>query len=402
MTELIQQFVDDLAARLGRSVEVDDCTWLPIAISPQYGSLDEIRINAVLQRRSPVEVREYGESLGIRTATEPVRCPPSDRLRGVALPRLCIPVRDTTQAHWGYLWLIDANPPLSDSDIDDAVETAAAIAEEMHIDSPTTAPELVTERNIVKDLLSSDEHQRIAAANRIEGRASLSEGPFTTFIAELDGCDDLIAVMPNLTSSRSAGHLLLGWDAQRVIFIGAVNVLERRVGSIRHALESTASRQGFTVVGSGLGSAVNTLDELPMSHRHARYAVRVSAADATKAGFARWSQLGADTVFEALPWSAETLDLLHPGASRLLQPAHSLIASTLLIYFDSGSDTRQCIEQLAIHRTTLYYRLDRACLILGRRWDPSTQLGLHLALRLGLLMTGERLRPCSTRPTDRR
>lgn len=390
MSEVVQQLVDELSAKLNRSVEADDLGLLPIAVSAQRGALDDVRINAVLQRRSGADVVAHVASYGIRTATAPVRFPANERL--ATLPRLCVPIRDAGGGRWGYLWLIDADPPISDHELSTAVDTASAIAAELSGAAHATTAELTADRQLVADLLGDDAQRRCEAAEQVKGDGRLPSGePLTVLASRLAGCADVAAAVPKLIAARSTGQALLGWADDHVLLVGAAALVDARLSMLLRSLDATAARQSFRVVGTGLGQCVHSFDALPESCRGAWYAARVAAADPARGGFARWSQLGPDLAFYGLPWNIESVESLHHGASRLLDPAHAVIAETVLTYLGCGCDTAICVARLAIHRTTLYYRLRRAGEVLGHAWDGDIdRLGLQLALRLGRLLAHDR------------
>jgi DNA-binding PucR family transcriptional regulator len=137
--------------------------------------------------------------------------------------------------------------------------------------------------------------------------------------------------------------------------------------------------------GTGTGGAAATVDELRRSGMQSSYAATV--AHARNIEQLSWNELGADLVFYGLPWTMETLEILFPGASRLFDADNTLIRERLDAYFDCGGDTRRAAAQLAVHRTTLYYRLDRAQQLLGEDWaQGERRAGLQLALRLAMLI----------------
>ena len=137
--------------------------------------------------------------------------------------------------------------------------------------------------------------------------------------------------------------------------------------------------------GTGTGSAATSLTQLPRSGEESAYAATM--AHTRRVEHLAWAQLGADIAFFGLPWTTDTLEILFPGAARLLEPENRLIRESLDAYFDCGGDTRLAAAQLAIHRTTLYYRLDRAKELLGKDWHHGERrYGLQSALRLAQLI----------------
>ncbi len=75
----LQEIVDALSVRLGRPVLVDDVDLRPLAYSIQFGELDSVRTASILGRTAPDAARDALFGHGIRTATEPVRIPPTRR-----------------------------------------------------------------------------------------------------------------------------------------------------------------------------------------------------------------------------------------------------------------------------------------------------------------------------------
>ncbi|MDO9396949.1 MAG: hypothetical protein Q7T71_10425, partial [Herbiconiux sp.] len=94
----IQDIVDELAIALGRSVVINDLNHRPVAASAQGEVFDDIRLQTLLQRRTPPEARQ------------PVAVDLSP-LGG--LERLAIPIRDEG-GPLSILWLITGSlPPLT-------------------------------------------------------------------------------------------------------------------------------------------------------------------------------------------------------------------------------------------------------------------------------------------------
>ncbi|MEN0137121.1 MAG: helix-turn-helix domain-containing protein, partial [Rhodococcus sp. (in: high G+C Gram-positive bacteria)] len=158
-----------------------------------------------------------------------------------------------------------------------------------------------------------------------------------------------------------------------------------RLRPFRHALAKAAQRRGWVLYGTGIGGAASDLDGLRRSWQQSEYAATVAHTRAVEQ--LSWGELGPDLAFFGVPWTTDTLEGLFPGVSRLLAPENRAIREGLDAYFDCGGDTRQAAKQLAVHRTTLYYRLDRARELLGDDWERGERrYGLQFALRLAMLI----------------
>src|SRR5260370_30511076 len=104
--EELQQIVDVLADRLGRSVAIDDPAMKLRSDSAHYGHVDKVRLASILTRTVSPEVAAWAYSHKIKRATAPIRVGRNAELDYE--PRLCIPIRRENEL-LGFLWLIDAD-----------------------------------------------------------------------------------------------------------------------------------------------------------------------------------------------------------------------------------------------------------------------------------------------------
>jgi DNA-binding PucR family transcriptional regulator len=74
---------------------------------------------------------------------------------------------------------------------------------------------------------------------------------------------------------------------------------------------------------------------------------------------------------------------IHPGAEALAVLDRGDLLTTARALFDAGGDVARSAEQLHIHRTTLYYRIERIEAITGVNLKTGADRDdLHMALRL--------------------
>ena len=100
-----------------------------------------------------------------------------------------------------------------------------------------------------------------------------------------------------------------------------------------------------------------------------------------------WSSLGIYRILAQLQPADLERETLHPGLLRLIEdPAHHDLVESLEAYFDRAGDMQATATYLALHRSSLYYRLSRVEEIAGvnlRSGDD--RLALHLGIKMARL-----------------
>jgi hypothetical protein len=95
-----------------------------------------------------------------------------------------------------------------------------------------------------------------------------------------------------------------------------------------------------------------------------------------------WDALGSWHLIAAAPPDLAVADV-HPGAEVLARRPRPDLMITARTVLDHGGDIARAAAELHIHRTTLYYRLDRIEALTGVNLKTSPQRdALHMALRL--------------------
>ncbi|MEN0136744.1 MAG: GAF domain-containing protein, partial [Rhodococcus sp. (in: high G+C Gram-positive bacteria)] len=258
----VQQLADNLADRLNRSIEIDDCSLRPLALTEQYGDLDDVRVQAILRRHSTPEVFDHAFSLDIAHATGPVRYPPDSALKTLA--RVCIPLRAHGELQ-GYLWLIDS-PPLTDSDITVAVETATDIADLLHHYAQATANAIEREAQTVSAVLTLPTHVE-PSIDLVREQPLLSFAESLTVISTRlhlgqDAAEPLHhravrSAAYEVGYARPLGHSLLGHTEDTIQLIAGSDIHPDRLRPFRHALAKAAERRGWVLYGTGIGGAAS-------------------------------------------------------------------------------------------------------------------------------------------------
>lgn len=401
MSNDLQKVVDALGEQLNRAVAIDDPRMRLIVYSPHYGAVDAARLDSILRRQAPAGATAYVRSLGIDTAEGPVRVKGHPELE--LLARVCVPVRHQGLL-LGYLWLIDEDESLAEGDLDAADRAANAAAIPMYREQFLHDRERGREQALLRDLLGEDPNVRAAAARQVVESNLLDAASGLTIMVlqplhpRQRGLDDgtrnaLDAAL--VQTARSAwtssavhiprtdhGVLLIGGGEDAARLIGVADLGSRLRGTLVQGLPDPAWR-----VVVGIGESVADPAGAMQSYHQARVAARVAAAVPEHAPVASWARLGVYRTIAQLPADELTEEKLHAGLAKLFAAENAdVLVKTLECYLTHGGEVKASAEALAVHRTSLYYRLSRIEEIAGVNMrDGEDRLALHLGLKVARL-----------------
>ncbi len=397
MPEELQSICEALAARLGRAVAIDDTRLEMLVHTAHDEQVDRHRIASVMQLRASDVASAYAFAHGIATADGPVRLPGSPEIG--LLARVVVPIR----AHdllFGYLWLIDADHTVTDEEIGQAQEAADAAAEVLHRQRAVAEFRRGRARELLRDLLSADPARHPQAADELAADRELAPNTPVAVLAvgivpTPDGSTDLTAPIDAAFRrvARRAGPLQLLGLAQ--VGGGAVLVAGRRAPtrpelhevaeSVRTALDA-ALGDGFTTH-VGIGPWRPALAQARAGYTRARDALRLASILPDSPAVVDWADLGVYQVLAQLPPDVFPDEAVPEGLRRLIgTPGGGPLVETLEVYLDLACDARAAVERLHVHRTSLYYRLNRIEELTGMRLRSGTdRLALHLGLKVAHL-----------------
>jgi DNA-binding PucR family transcriptional regulator len=108
-----------------------------------------------------------------------------------------------------------------------------------------------------------------------------------------------------------------------------------------------------------------------------------------------WEALGVYALLIKLAPQELRPEVYPPPVLALVEHDDSgTLLTTVETYLDCAGDARRAAEALHIHRTTLYYRLERAEQVTGLSLrDGGDRLTLHLGVKLARLAGAYRQRP---------
>lgn len=351
--EVLQETVDEIAARLGASATLEDRSFQLLAYAAQSGDIDMVRQESILRRRATDQVRAYFEGYGIAGAHGPVRIP-ADADLGV-LARVCVPLRHR-EVTYGYLWLLDDGTLGDDvlASVGDLVSRVAAVL----------AQEARSRQDLganLRELFSSDAEERSWALSRLDMR-----GPVAAIAAR--SSPDRVAALWTLPRGVLADPAFPVGDEPLVALLvpaGQAGELAGRVQSMYGTM-------------AGVGAPRDDPAQAWRSWREAVHALGVAARVPALAPVALWSGLGVYRLL-ARTSSAGLRELAAEIAVLARDPE---LARTVETYLDRAGHVQQTATALGVHRQTLYYRLAKAERLTGRDLaDGENRLLVHLALK---------------------
>ncbi|WP_440712564.1 PucR family transcriptional regulator [Gordonia sp. FQ] len=327
----IQALVDRLAETLGQSVLIEDAKQQPVWWST-VGPVDRTRLRTVLHRRVDREAADVVGRFRLADIHEPEHVPAVPEADMWA--RWCVPIRRNHNL-LGLLWILDPDGAIRREQLSTAIDCAEQAAGALVSRAREVADLARARDDLVARLLTGPDAVAAADLIRIEGL-----GPETAVVVDDPGTD--------------------GWPLPG----GAT------------ARTGTPDSLGTSTSGPPLPLA--DLAEAARRARITRRAIRAGARLADES----WSALGAWLLIVEAPASVRPADV-HPAVEALRATAHTRLLETALAVLDNGGDVAGAAADLYLHRTTLYYRLDRIRDLTGvdLRTDPS-RFDLQLALRL--------------------
>ena len=327
----VQSAVDELGAALAHPVLVEDARHRPIWWSAQ-GQVDGTRMRTILQHEVDPAARAVVARLGLARAPGPVRTPAVPEAD--MLPRRCVPLRSGREL-LGYLWVLNGDE---------------AVTEE-HLPQIVACAELAAMYLAQTPMTSEGRGRRRAAL-----LARLAAGRDDDAARELVALEELD---PASTVAVNAPRAADGWPLRGEMSVH-VNPPPR--------------------------AAVTSGPPLPLAELHLAVRRASLTRQALRAGAVlprpAWDALGSWHLIVTAPPDLAVADI-HPGAEVLARQARPDLMITARTVLDHGGDIARAAAQLHIHRTTLYYRIERIEALTGVNLKTSPQRDdLHMALRL--------------------
>lgn len=368
----LQRIVDDVAMRLGRPLLLEDSLQRVVAYSEQDGTMDDVRRDSILRRHTTAAVRDFLRSTGIHEASGPVRTPGAPELG--LLPRVCVPIRHDGRL-LGFLWCIDFAPPMTEPEIAEVAAAAPALALALFHETLTTALASHRELEAVTGLLLGETS---AARTLIEAGAFPQSASVTVTVARPTAEPDEAMRLRLERGMLAVRRRLARHHPLHLVRYDHAVLLTS--GSATFAAELHAAIDIPILV--GIGRPRPSLARAAESYGEALHAVEVAAKVPEFGRSVEWNDLGVYRMLTRVPH-----DNLHPGLEQLLDDAQHLpLLQTLETYLDLAGSALATARHLRLHRTSLYYRLQRVEKLAGTDLrDGEERLSLHLSLKLARL-----------------
>ncbi len=315
---------------------VEDPRHLPLWWSAQ-GQADPTRIRTILQREVTPAAAALVARLGLTRAEGPVRTPADPAAE--MLERWCVPLRAGRDLI-GYLWVLDADGLVTEADLP-RLQVCAELA--------TAA------------LTRARPSDETVARHRGALLARLVSEPDAGAARELIALDDLT---PDVTVTVQSPPTSGGW------------VLRGGMSAHVAAGRPQPATSGPPVPLLDLSTAV-------LRAAAVRQALRAGARLAAP----NWGALGVWRLIAAAPADLSVSEV-HSGADLLSGRSHGDLLVTARTLLENGGDVANSAAQLHIHRTTLYYRMERIEALTGANLKAGPgRDDLLMALRLAAFRT---------------
>ncbi len=378
----MQSLVDELAAEIGRAVAIDDPEIQLICASRHYGDEDEQRIRSILQREVGLAAARHILMQGAKRWTSPAVIPPNDDLGMQA--RWCVPMRHRARL-LGLLFVIDAHDTLTDAEKSRIAQAAAAIGTHLYASDLEDSEQRLARERAVEDLLSSDEVVRRTGLQNLKAEDWLAPAvPLWVTVIRVQNPPDT-GPRYGITVDRTRACLV-----ETSHHHTAAKQAQVRAEAVIRAVDHLLGAGSRCV--AGIGGPVTEPGEAWCAHEQAVIAVNAAAADPSQA-VRLWTELGSGAFLSQIPSHAVSEPLLPLPLRRLLDPQQpEWMVDTLRCFLDNAGSTSQTAAALHLHRTSLYYRLDRICEVTGLDLnDGEDRLLLHVGVRLLTTRLGSHL-----------
>lgn len=370
----LQTLVETLSLAIDRPVLLDDAALVPIAYSRQWGEIDEVRESSILGRGAEPRVRESLLSQGIARASGPVRTSAVPEL-GMS-ERVCVPVRSEGMT-LGFIWLVDPSETVDDEAML-RVRQAAGSAAKILAARPDSSLERGSE--LVAELCSGLEAERQRAIERVTSEGLFADRELVAVrVAGLEPGVRLGDFARRISHRVSAGAALAGHLAGGLLIVldpaePVLSVLEP--ARLAHWVHQAAD----SPIAIGESGVVGGLREVLEGRRQADLALAVAVARPQGEEYASWEELGADRIVGQLPRNA-LADV--PAGLRQLIDGEPELTQTLSAFLESAGDVKRTAQELTMHRSGVYYRLQRIEELTGLDLSHGDdRLLAQLALRL--------------------
>jgi hypothetical protein len=380
--------LDQLAARVGLPVLLEDADENLVGYSTHSDRLDTVREETILNRRASSDVAQWLREVGVIDTMTPVRVPANASLQ--MLSRVCVPVRHR-QRLLGYLWFVDPDGAIDDSVLEMCVQATDRFVEHLLDDRTGQRSRLPGIDEAARSVLLGN--SGLTQAIRILedegfdpeqsyrvlvlGQGDRTEPPETSAALR----DVLRSVHQAFENQRSRAVVLNGHGA----ILYRHTETGGRKDTVRQRLRTLVTDQGSQpALLIGCGAPSSGLMGVSVSYQQALTAVRIARTFGHLGPVVEWAELGMYRLVSELSAAGGSgADLLPAFAEISSNPYLQPLLETIEVYLDAAGQAQVAAARLSLHRTSLYYRIQRFEQLTGSDLKDGVQrTAIHLALKV--------------------
>lgn len=292
---------------------------------------------------------------------------------------LSVPVQDDGAAVALIVVDLGAGPPLTASEFE-AVDAASALVRITLRRDPGSSR--ADRESVLRDLLDVEESVRRDAYSRALRQRWVQREAGTVVRAVL--IDSAVTEVERIAFGRHLAHLR-PVPAHFITLEGGVVMLVGQPSDIDLAdvLLQEAARRGMRILGIGSASPERGATDLRNAADEAAIAASLAAALPQFHPSVDASELGVWRLLASASAKPDALRIISPAADVLYSQTDDSQRLTVETYLDVGANVVAACRILFVHRTTLYYRLERMPPVVKDALDDGVKRStLHLALKL--------------------
>ncbi|MFE4721884.1 PucR family transcriptional regulator, partial [Streptomyces sp. NPDC056728] len=286
----------------------------------------------------------------------------------------------------GVLALVDARGEADEHTVLALEHAATSLALELAHLRNLAEVELRLHRELVDDLLAGTDEASAYARSEAVGH-DLHRSQYIVVVQWSNRTvDDSFAQTVGRAASAVGMRSLLTRRSDHVVLVADDRPHAR-------ALYEALARETGTRSGTiGVSALCDSLDDIPHRYREAQRALEVRRHSHERYGTTFFDELGLYRVLGPGNDYRELETFVHEWLGQLIDydsRHHTAMVETLSRYFDCGGNYDETAESLAIHRSTLRYRLQRIRDISGNDLaNVEDRLNLQVATRVWTIVLG--------------
>ncbi|MFH8753631.1 PucR family transcriptional regulator [Streptomyces rimosus] len=286
----------------------------------------------------------------------------------------------------GVLALVDALSEADEHTVFALEHAAALLAMKLAHLRNLAEVELRLHRELVDDLLAGTDAASAYARSEAVGH-DLHRSHYVVVVKWSDRtADDAFARTVGRAASAVGMHSLLTRRAGHVVLVADDRPHAR---ALHEALVRETGTRSGTI---GVSAPSDSVPDIPRRYQEAQRALEVRLNSHERYGTTFFDELGLYRILEPGADHQELETFVHEWLGQLIDydsRHHSAMVETLSEYFDCGGNYDEAAASLAIHRSTLRYRLRRIREISGNDLaNVEDRLNLQVATRVWKIVLG--------------